>query len=191
MSHVVPQLMACAAIALASGLASAAEEQRPVRVLVDRSHEWLFAHDDLAERMLRPAGFEIVLCDASLDSKLKLQDCDVVVVQQTTNAFPFSDPEIARLIEQLEAEHGTDFMPRFLELSRALKGSEAPTLQEVLYHFSLVAGTDLAPAQRQLGTTVQRPPPIAPEELQRQRSAVHHLSRDFPSELDVYVKSSK
>jgi len=171
MSNVVPKLMACAAIALASGLASAAEEQRPVRVLVDRSHEWLFAHDDLAERMLRPAGFEIVLCDASLDSKLKLQDCDVVVVQQTTNAFPFSDPEIARLIEQLEAEHGADFMPRFLELRRALKGSEAPTLQEVLYHFSLVAGTDLAPAQRQLGTTVQRPPPIPPEELQRKLAA--------------------
>ena len=104
MSNVVPKLMACAAIALASGLASAAEEQRPVRVLVDRSHEWLFAHDDLAERMLRPAGFEIVLCDASLDSKLKLQDCDVVVVQQTTNAFPFSDPEIARLKEYVE--HG-------------------------------------------------------------------------------------
>ena len=104
MMRLLRRASACAAIALASGSSSAAHEQRPVRVLVDRSHEWLFAHDDLAERMLRPAGFEIVLCDASLDSKLKLQDCDVVVVQQTTNAFPFSDPEIARLKEYVK--HG-------------------------------------------------------------------------------------
>jgi len=95
---------AYAAILLAGGFSSAAQEERPVRVLVDRSHEWLFAHDDLAERMLRPAGFEIVLCDASLDSKLKLQDFDVVVVQQTASAFPFSDPEIARLKEYVK--HG-------------------------------------------------------------------------------------
>jgi hypothetical protein len=88
--------------------------------------------------------------------------------------------ELTHMIEQLEAEHGADFMPRFLELCRALKGSEAPTLQEVLYHFSLVAGTDLAPAQRQLGTTVQRPPPIPPEELQRKLAAYRTRSGRKP-----------
>jgi hypothetical protein len=96
MINVIRRVMACGAIALATSFSSVAQEQRPVRVLVDRSHEWLFAHDDLAERMLRPAGFEVVLCDASLGSKLKLQDFDVVLVQQTMNAFPFSDQEIAR-----------------------------------------------------------------------------------------------
>jgi len=57
MSDRTPLLtMAPAAIALALAGCSGAEEQRPVRVLVDRSHEWLFAYDDLAERVLRPAG---------------------------------------------------------------------------------------------------------------------------------------
>jgi hypothetical protein len=79
--------------------------------------------------------------------------------------------ELTHMIEQLEAEYGADFMPRFLEFCRALEGSEAPTLQEVLYYFALVAGADLAPAQRQLGTTVQRPPPIPPEERQRKLAA--------------------
>jgi hypothetical protein len=102
MINVIRRVMACSAIALATSFSSVAQEPRPVRVLVDRSHEWLFAHDDLAERMLRPAGFEVVLCDASLDSKMKLQDFDVVLVQQTANAFEFSDQEIARLKDYVE-----------------------------------------------------------------------------------------
>jgi hypothetical protein len=74
-----------------------AREAARVRVLVDRSHEWLFAHDDLSERMLRPAGFEVVMCDASLDTTAKLKDFDIVFVQQASGAFPFSDDERALL----------------------------------------------------------------------------------------------
>ena len=74
-----------------------AREAARMRVLVDRSHEWLFAHDDLSERMLRPAGFEIVMCDASLDTTAKFKDFDIVFVQQAAGAFPFSDDERALL----------------------------------------------------------------------------------------------
>jgi len=72
------------------------------RVLIDRSHEWLFAYDDLSERMLRPAGFEVVMCDASLDTKAKLQDFDIVFVQQTGNAFGFSRDECRLLLEYVK-----------------------------------------------------------------------------------------
>ncbi len=97
MIEVTRRTVACGVLVLVNCLLSTAQEARPVRVLVDRSHEWLFAYDDLAERKLRPAGFEVVLTDASLDSKTRLRDCDVVFVQQTVSGFDFSDTEIAQL----------------------------------------------------------------------------------------------
>jgi hypothetical protein len=96
---------------------------------------------------------------------------DITLADRDRRLFGASEAKLMGMIEQLEAEHGADYMPRFLELCRALKGPESPTLQEVLYYFSLVAAADLAPAQRQLGTTVQPPPPIPPEELQRKLTA--------------------
>jgi hypothetical protein len=68
-----------------------------VHVLVDRSHEWLFAYDDLGDRILPPSGFQVVLCDASLDSTLKLSKFDVVMIQQTSTTIEFSKDEIALL----------------------------------------------------------------------------------------------
>lgn len=88
----------CVAMGMTSAGASA---QRP-KVLVDRSHEWLFAYDDLSERMLRPAGFDVVLCDASLDTKARLSDFDIVMVQQTNCRFPFSEAECALLTRYVE-----------------------------------------------------------------------------------------
>lgn len=72
------------------------------RVLIDRSHEWLFAYDDLSEPMLRPVGFEVVMCDASLDTKAKLQDFDIVFVQQTGNNFGFSRDECRLLLDYVK-----------------------------------------------------------------------------------------
>jgi hypothetical protein len=102
---------------------------------------------------------------------------DITLADRDRRLFGASEAKLMAMIEQLESEHGADFIPRFLELCRALKDSEAPTLQEVLYYFSLVAGADLAAAQRQLGITVQRPPPIPPEELQRKLAAYRARTR--------------
>lgn len=66
-------------------------------VLVDRSHEWLFAYDDLGDRMLQPAGFEVVLCDASLDTKARLATFDIVVAHQVFVQFGYSSEEIEML----------------------------------------------------------------------------------------------
>lgn len=74
-----------------------------VRVLVDRSHQWLFAYDDLGQRMLRPAGFEVVLCDASLGARGRLADFDIVVVPQGTTPFDYSKDEIRVLKEYVRA----------------------------------------------------------------------------------------
>ena len=79
-------------------MAIAKPSVRP-RVLVDRSHEWLFAYDDLGDRMLQPAGYDVVLCDASLDTKQKLNDFDIVMVLQIANAFEYSTAEVALLQE--------------------------------------------------------------------------------------------
>ena len=67
------------------------------RILIDRSHEWLFAHDDLGQRMLRPAGFEVVLSDASLGAKGKLGDYDIVMIEEGANAFDFPETEVQLL----------------------------------------------------------------------------------------------
>lgn len=80
---------------------SAQDRERP-RVLIDRSHEWLFAYDDLSDRMLRPAGFDVVLSDASLGAKHSLEDFDIVMVQQAHCQFPFSASEIEMLVQYVE-----------------------------------------------------------------------------------------
>jgi len=51
-------------------------------VYIDRSHDWMFAYDDLADRMLAPTGFDAVLSDASLTAVGPLDRFAVVVVQQ-------------------------------------------------------------------------------------------------------------
>jgi len=75
------------------------------------------------------------------------------------------------MIERLEAQHGPDFMPRFLEICRAIKGRQSPTIHEVLYYFSLTAGKDLVPAYLRLGINYQSPPAVSVEELQRRLEA--------------------
>ena len=68
------------------------------------------------------------------------------------------------MIEELEKAYGNDFMPRFLQLTRALKASQCPTLQEVLAYFGLVAGRDLRPWYHDLGITYA-PPALPPDEV--------------------------
>jgi hypothetical protein len=43
--------LAATAVAIASFAALPYAGAEPVRVLIDRSHEWMFAYDDLSERM--------------------------------------------------------------------------------------------------------------------------------------------
>lgn len=66
-------------------------------VLIDRSHQWMFAYDDLGEKILPPHGFQAVLCDASLDAVAKLKDFDVVLVEQTGTKVEFSAEEVEML----------------------------------------------------------------------------------------------
>ncbi len=51
-------------------------------VYVDRSHDWWFAFNDLADRMLAPAGFDVVLSDTSLTAAGPLSRFAIVVVPQ-------------------------------------------------------------------------------------------------------------
>ncbi len=100
----VAALVGLVCIALAGGVHKAsAEPTRRPRVLVDRSHEWLFAYDDLGDRMLRPAGYDVVLCDATINTTERLQDFDIVVLLQIANAFDYSTAEIALLQEYVRA----------------------------------------------------------------------------------------
>lgn len=94
-------------ICFSVGASGAGVPENRVRVLIDRSHEWLFAYDDVSERMLKPNGFDVLLCDASLDTKEKLKDYDIVMVQQAWegNQFDFSETEIA-LLKEYVAEGG-------------------------------------------------------------------------------------
>jgi hypothetical protein len=55
-THRYAMALAAVVITIASLAAPLRAGAEPVRVLIDRSHEWMFAHDDLS-RMLRPAGF--------------------------------------------------------------------------------------------------------------------------------------
>jgi len=43
--------LAAMAVATASFATLPYAGAKPVRVLIDRSHEWMFAYDDLSERM--------------------------------------------------------------------------------------------------------------------------------------------
>ena len=63
-------------------------------IFVDRSHEWLFAYDDLADRMLSPNGFDVVLCDASLGALAPLNAYAVVMVQQAGTHSVVSSHEV-------------------------------------------------------------------------------------------------
>ncbi len=96
------------------------------RVLIDRSHEWLFAYDDLSQRMLRPAGFEVVLSDASLGATEPLASFDIVMVQQTRSRFPFSAGEVEALSRYLDA--GGNVL---------LVGSPRTPIAEVVAHFGI------------------------------------------------------
>lgn len=86
--------LACLFTASATGPISSGKpvlpKPKPGRsaILVDRSHEWLFSYDDLADRMLSPDGFDVVLCDASLGVLAPLDTYAVVMVQQAaTNSI--------------------------------------------------------------------------------------------------------
>jgi len=66
-------------------------------VYVDRSHDWRFSYDDLADRMLAPAGFDVILSDASLSAVPSLGVFDVVVVQQISWPTAMPEQEMALL----------------------------------------------------------------------------------------------
>jgi hypothetical protein len=57
-------------------------------VYVDRSHEWLFAYDDLAA-MLIPMGFDVFLSDRSLQSVTNLSAFAIVVVMNVATPSAF------------------------------------------------------------------------------------------------------
>ncbi len=71
-------------------------------VYVDRSHNWQFAYDDLADRMLAPVGFDVILCDASLTAVGPLDRFAVVVFQQpwATTRSPQETKLLTEYVEQ-------------------------------------------------------------------------------------------
>ena len=50
------------------------------------------------------------------------QQLDITLADRDRRLFGASEAKLMAMIEQLEGEHGADFMPRFLELCLALKG---------------------------------------------------------------------
>jgi len=71
-------------------------------VYVDRSHEWLFAHEDLAIKMLTPIGFDVVLSDCSLEAAGDLSQHDVVVLAQGSSLSPVSSAEEKLLLSYVK-----------------------------------------------------------------------------------------
>ena len=68
-------------------------------VYVDRSHDWLFAYDDLADRMLRPMGFDVVLSDCSLSAVSNIVKYDVLVLLNIGVQSTFSEKEMALVLD--------------------------------------------------------------------------------------------
>jgi hypothetical protein len=83
------------------------------------------------------------------------QKLDIARAETTRSSFGPCEAKMMWLVEQLEAKHGADFMPRFLEICHSRKGRGGPTIQEVLYYFSLTAGEDLTAAYQAWGITYQ------------------------------------
>jgi hypothetical protein len=92
---------------------------------------------------------------------------DITLADTDRRLFGPCEAKIMWMIERLESKYGADFMRRFLEVCRALKDRQSPSIHEVLYYFSLAAGEDLGSAYRKLGIAYQAPPAISPDELQR------------------------
>lgn len=59
---------------------------------VDRSHEWMFAYDDLAKDILVPEGYDVILSDASLGTE-NFQQCSIVMLLQVGMPSAFPDEE--------------------------------------------------------------------------------------------------
>jgi hypothetical protein len=78
-------------------------------VLIDRSHNWFFAYDDLADRILPPHGWQAVLSDASLDTVAKVRDFDVLFVGQWKSKVAFSPAEV-QLLRRYVEEGGALFL---------------------------------------------------------------------------------
>jgi hypothetical protein len=90
---------------------------------------------------------------------------DFVSPAADSQLFGPCEAKMMDLVEALEADFGTGFMPRFLKITRALKGSESPTIPEILYYFSLAAEADLADRYAAWGLTYNPPPPVDSAEL--------------------------
>ena len=101
-----------------------------------------------------------------------LTKLDITRAETDRSVFGACEGKMMWMVERLEAKYGTDFMPRFLEICRALKGRESPSTQEVLYFFSLTAGEDLTPTFHDLGIEVVPPAAVPREELQRKLEAL-------------------
>jgi hypothetical protein len=92
---------------------------------------------------------------------------DITIGERERSVFAAAEGKTMWLIEQLEAQYGPDFMPRFIEIRHALHGRNKLDIQQVLSLFSLTAGRDLAPYFRELRITVEDHKPISPEVLQQ------------------------
>ncbi|MHB8973242.1 MAG: hypothetical protein ACYC3X_16785 [Pirellulaceae bacterium] len=105
---------------------------------------------------------------------------DIIRAETDRSVFGACEEKMMWMVERLEAKYGTDFMPRFLEICRALKGRQSPSTQEALYFFSLTAGDDLTPTFRELGITMVLPAAVPRAELQRKLEAL----RGTPAEAN-------
>jgi hypothetical protein len=78
---------------------------------------------------------------------------DITLADKNRDAWGAYAGKTMWMIERLELWYGADFMPRFLEISHALKGlDQRPAIQEVLYYFSLAAGQDLSKGVKGVGS---------------------------------------
>lgn len=82
----------------AGGAADPSPHPRPT-VLVDRSHEWLLGYMTFANKILCPGGLDVVMCDASIGTRARLEEADLCFLPQVATSVTYSRSEC----EQLEA----------------------------------------------------------------------------------------
>jgi hypothetical protein len=75
--------------------------ERARTVVLDQSHQSLFTNNGIADVLTR-IGFNVLICDCTIDSSVKLSDCTVLCIQQIDTPIPFSTEEIADITRFVE-----------------------------------------------------------------------------------------
>ena len=74
------------------------QSDRSGRVLIDRSHQWLFSEGVLAREVLRPHGLDVTMSDATLNTLARPEEFETVVLIQVANInAPYSAEDISLL----------------------------------------------------------------------------------------------